>query len=124
MTDQYIDLSTRVDSVEEAEPFRFMVHGEKFDLTMDLRPEQRKLLAVAERNEDVNALFQAIFGAEDLERLDALDLSVLQLMAIVTAYNEALTNATGDGLGEGSPGTSSLKSTGKPSKRTSRTTSR
>lgn len=124
MTEQYIDLSTRVDAVEETEPFRFMVHGEKFDLTMDLRPEQRKLMAVAEREQDVNALFQAIFGPTDLDRLDAMDLSVLQLMAIVTAYNEALTSATGEGLGEGSPGTSSLKSTGKPSKRTSRTTSR
>ncbi len=124
MVEKYTDLTQLIDGVDESEPFRFIVHGEKFEVSLDMRPAQRKAMAKAMQTEDVNELFVAIFGPADLDRLDTLDLSMTQLMAIVSAVNEALVDATGDSLGESLNGTSSSASTGKPSKRTSRTTSR
>lgn len=124
MTDKYTDLTSLVDEIKESEPFRFAVHGEKFEVSMDMRPAQRKAMARAMQTEDVNELVTAIFGPDDLARLDELDLSITQLMAIVSAVNEALVDSTGDSLGEGLAGGSSSKSTGTRSKRTSRTTSR
>lgn len=124
MAKSYTDLTSRVDGVEEGASFCFSVHGEKFEVSMDLRPEQRKLMAQAEREQDLDCMLRAIFGTEDLARLDELDLSLRQLLVIVDAVNEALTDATGEGLGEGSASTTSLKSTGKRSRQTSRTTSR
>lgn len=120
---KYHDLTGAVDSVEAPEPFRFQVHGEKFELSMEMRPEQRKAMGNAMTTEDLDALLNAIFGAADLARLDDMDLSVQQLMVIVGAYNEQLGEVTGESLGEGFNSTSSSKSTGTPSKRISRTTS-
>lgn len=124
MTDKYTDLTSLVDDVEESAPFRFAVRGEKFEVSLDMRPVQRKAMARAMQTEDVNELVTAIFGPEDLARLDELDLSLPQLLAIVSAVNEAMVESTGDSLGEGLAGGSSSKTTGTRSKRTSRTTSR
>jgi len=124
MANKYFDLTDVVDAIEAPEPFRFQVHGEKFELSLEMRPEQRKAMAKAMVTENLDQLLVAIFGSEDLARLDAMNLSVPQLMVIVSAYNEELGESTGEALGEGFSSTSSSKSTGVPSKRTSRTTSR
>lgn len=124
MANKYFDLTDVVYAVEAPEPFRFQVHSEKFELSMEMRPEQRKAMAKAMAHEDLDQLLVAIFGSEDLARLDAMDLSVSQLMVIVNAYNEVLGEVTGESLGEGFSSTSTSKSTGAQSKRTSRTTSR
>lgn len=121
---EYLDLSEDVDGEEELAPFRFALHGEKFEVSVDLKPAQRKLMSEAQRTEDVETLLSAIFGADELARLDALDLSLRQLWVVIEKYNEFLAQTGSLTLGESSASTTQRKNTGTPSKRISRTTSR
>lgn len=114
-----------LEAEELPEPFRFQIKGEKFDMRASFRPSDREALVTATEESDYTAVLLAFFGTEeDAARFEALDLHDVHVKLIFDTYYEHVKTVQGLNPGESVASSDSSSGTGRPSRRTSRTSSR